>query len=239
MEPVLGLWGITGLNVADAQKLEIEIPGAAPVSALLIRPPQARACYVFAHGAGAGMNHASMQAIASGLGDRGVATLRYQFPYMEKGSKRPDQPQVAHAAVRAAVAEAGRCCPSLPLIAGGKSFGGRMTSQAQAISPLPGVAGLAFLGFPLHPAGKPSRDRAKHLADIKIPILFLQGTRDGLAELSLLEPVVEGLGSRATLHPVQAADHSFHVLKSSGRNDREVMDEVLDAFAAWVEGIAG
>ncbi|MEP6840995.1 MAG: alpha/beta family hydrolase [Bradyrhizobium sp.] len=227
------------MNVADAQKLEIEIPGAAPVSALLIRPPQARACYVFAHGAGAGMNHASMQAIASGLGDRGVATLRYQFPYMEKGSKRPDQPQVAHAAVRAAVAEAGRCCPSLPLIAGGKSFGGRMTSQAQAISPLPGVGGLAFLGFPLHPAGKPSRDRAKHLADIKIPMLFLQGTRDGLAELSLLEPVVEGLGSRATLHPVQAADHSFHVLKNSGRNDREVMDEVLDAFAAWVEGIAG
>ncbi|MEO8320873.1 MAG: alpha/beta family hydrolase, partial [Bradyrhizobium sp.] len=199
------------MNVADAQKLEIEIPGAAPVSALLLRPPQARACYVFAHGAGAGMNHASMQAIASGLGDRGVATLRYQFPYMEKGSKRPDQPQVAHAAVRAAVAEAGRCCPSLPLIAGGKSFGGRMTSQAQAISPLPGVAGLAFLGFPLHPAGKPSRDRAKHLADIKIPMLFLQGTRDGLAELSLLEPVVKGLGAPASLHLVKEADHSFHV----------------------------
>jgi predicted alpha/beta-hydrolase family hydrolase len=227
------------LKTADAKQLEIAIPDATPVSALLIRPPQARACYVFAHGAGAGMSHASMQAIAAGLGDRGVATLRYQFPYMEKGSKRPDQPQVAHAAVRAAVAEAGRCCPSLPLIAGGKSFGGRMTSQAQALSPLPGVRGLAFLGFPLHPAGKPSRDRAKHLADVHIPMLFLQGTRDGLAELSLLEPVVKGLGSRATLQLAQAADHSFHVLKSSGRNDGEVMDEVLDAFAAWAEGIAG
>ncbi len=227
------------MKTADAKQLEIAIPDATPVSALLIRPPQARACYVFAHGAGAGMSHASMQAIAAGLGDRGVATLRYQFPYMEKGSKRPDQPQVAHAAVRAAVAEAGRCCPSLPLIAGGKSFGGRMTSQAQALSPLPGVRGLAFLGFPLHPAGKPSRDRAKHLADVHIPMLFLQGTRDGLAELSLLEPVVKGLGSRATLQLAQAADHSFHVLKSSGRNDGEVMDEVLDAFAAWAEGIAG
>jgi predicted alpha/beta-hydrolase family hydrolase len=223
----------------DVQTCEIAIPDAAPVSALLIRPPQARACYVFAHGAGAGMNHASMQAIAAGLGDRGVATLRYQFPYMEKSGKRPDQPRVAHAAVRAAVAEAGRLCPSLPLIAGGKSFGGRMTSQAQALSPLPGVRGLAFLGFPLHPAGEPSRDRAKHLADIHTPMLFLQGTRDGLAELSLLEPVVKGLGSRAALHLVQAADHSFRVLKSSGRNDGEVMNEVLDAFAAWAEGIAG
>ena len=227
------------MKTADAKQLEIAIPDATPVSALLIRPPQARACYVFAHGAGAGMSHASMQAIAAGLGDRGMATLRYQFPYMEKGSKRPDQPQVAHAAVRAAVAEAGRCCPSLPLIAGGKSFGGRMTSQAQALSPLPGVRGLAFLGFPLHPAGKPSSDRAKHLADVHIPMLFLQGTRDALAELSLLEPVVKGLGSRATLQLAQAADHSFHVLKSSGRNDGEVMDEVLDAFAAWAEGIAG
>jgi uncharacterized protein len=227
------------LNAANAQKLEIEIPDAAPVSALLTRPPQARACYVFAHGAGAGMTHASMQSIAADLGERGIATLRYQFPYMEKGSKRPDSPAVAHATVRAAVAEAGRCCDSLPLIAGGKSFGGRMTSQAQALAPLPGVRGLAFLGFPLHPAGKPSQDRAKHLADIKIPMLFLQGTRDALAELSLLEPVVKGLGARATLHLVQAADHSFHVLKSSGRNDREVMDEVLDAFATWVAKITG
>jgi predicted alpha/beta-hydrolase family hydrolase len=227
------------MKVAEAQKLEISIPNAAPVSGLLMRPPQPRACYVFAHGAGAGMTHSSMETIAADLGERGIATLRSQFPYMEKGSKRPDAPAVAHAAVRAAVAEAARCCPSLPLIAGGKSFGGRMTSQAQAMAPLAGVCGLAFLGFPLHPAGKPSSDRAKHLADVQIPMLFLQGTRDALAELSLLEPVVKGLGSRATLHLSDGADHSFHVLKSSGRNDREVMSEVLDAFAAWVDGIVG
>jgi uncharacterized protein len=220
------------LTVA-AQPLRIEIAPADPVSALLIKPPQARACYVFAHGAGAGMAHASMESIASGLADRGIATLRYQFPYMEKGSKRPDSPAVAHAAVRAAVAEAARCCSGLPLIAGGKSFGGRMTSQAQALHALPGVRGLAFFAFPLHPAGKPASDRAKHLADVAIPMLFLQGTRDALAELSLLEPVVKGLGKPATLHLAKEADHSFHVLAHSGRNDREVMTEVLDAFAAW------
>ena len=227
------------MKAADAQSLRIEIRPGETVSALLIRPQQVRACYVFAHGAGAGMAHSSMATIAAGLGERGIATLRYQFAYMEKGSKRPDAPAVAHAAVRAAVAEAGRCCPSLPLIAGGKSFGGRMTSQAQALSPLPGVGGLAFLGFPLHPAGKPSSERAKHLADVKIPMLFLQGTRDALAELSLLEPVVKDLGSRGRLHLLDGADHSFHVLKSSGRNDREVLAEALDAFAAWVDGIAG
>jgi predicted alpha/beta-hydrolase family hydrolase len=237
LELEVGFWGLPVLKAADAQKLEIAIPDTAPVSALLIRPRDARAAYVFAHGAGAGMTHASMEVIAAGLGNRGIATLRYQFPYMENGSKRPDSPAVAHAAVRAAVAEAGRCCAGLPLVAGGKSFGGRMTSQAQAFSPLPGVRGLAFLGFPLHPAGKPSRDRAKHLADIRIPLLFLQGTRDALAELSLLEPVVKGLGRLATLHLVKEADHSFHVLKRSGRNDGEVLDEVLDAFAAWVDGI--
>jgi uncharacterized protein len=224
------------LKAATAQSLRIEI-GATAVSALLVEPPQARACYVFAHGAGAGMTHASMETIAAGLADRGIATLRYQFPYMEKGSKRPDSPSVAHAAVRAAVGEAARCCPKMPLIAGGKSFGGRMTSQAQAIEALPGVCGLAFLGFPLHPAGKPSSDRAKHLADIQIPMLFLQGTRDALAELNLLEPVVKRLGKSATLHLVKEADHSFHVLARSGRNDREVMAEVLDAFAAWVDKI--
>jgi predicted alpha/beta-hydrolase family hydrolase len=226
------------MNAVSAQKLEIAIANAAPVSALLMRPPKARACYVLAHGAGAGMTHRSMEAIAVGLGERGIATLRYQFPYMEKGSKRPDPPAVAHAAVRAAVAEATRCCAGLPLVAGGKSFGGRMTSQAQAIAPLAGVRGLAFLGFPLHPAGKPSSDRVKHLADVDIPMLFLQGTRDALAELRLLEPVVKSLGSLATLHPVKEADHSFHVLVRSGRNDREVLDEVLDAFAAWVDEIA-
>jgi predicted alpha/beta-hydrolase family hydrolase len=227
------------MKVAYAQSLRIEVRPGEAISSLLIRPQQARACYVFAHGAGAGMAHSSMEAIAAGLGERGIATLRYQFPYMEKGSKRPDAPAVAHAAVRAAVAEAGRGCASLPLIAGGKSFGGRMTSQAQALTPLVGVRALAFLGFPLHPAGKPSSDRAKHLAEIKIPMLFMQGTRDALAERSLLEPVVKSLGTRATLHWSDGADHSFHVLKSSGRNDREVMGEVLDAFAAWVDGVVG
>ena len=221
------------MNAANAERLQISIGKADPVSALLMKPPQARACYVFAHGAGAGMAHASMETIAAGLAERDIATLRYQFPYMEKGSKRPDAPAVAHAAVRAAVAEAARCCAGLPLIAGGKSFGGRMTSQAQAIDALPGVRGLAFFAFPLHPAGKPSSDRARHLAAVAIPMLFLQGTRDALAEVSLLEPVVKGLGQLATLHLVKEADHSFHVLARSGRNDREVMTEVLDAFAAW------
>ena len=227
------------MTSVDAETLKIEVANAAPVSALLQRPAQARACYVFAHGAGAGMAHASMEATAAGLAARGIATLRYQFPYMEKGSKRPDPPVITHAAVRAAVAQAARCCPTLPLFAGGKSFGGRMTSQAQAVAPLPGVRGLAFLSFPLHPAGKPSADRAKHLADIRIPMLFLQGTRDALAELDLLEPVVKGLGPLASLHLVREADHSFHVLARSGRNDREVLDEVLDAFATWVDSVAG
>jgi uncharacterized protein len=223
--------------MTDVRQLNLDIPNAGRVSALLMRPLRARACYVLAHGAGAGMMHRSMEAIAAGLGERGIATLRYQFPYMEKGGKRPDPPALAHAAVRAAVAEAARCCFDLPLIAGGKSFGGRMTSQAQAIAPLAGVRGLVFLGFPLHPAGKPSSDRAKHLAEIELPMLFLQGTRDALAELSLLEPVVGSLGPLATLHRVEEADHSFHVLVRSGRNDPEVLDEVLDAFAAWVDAI--
>jgi predicted alpha/beta-hydrolase family hydrolase len=227
------------MKAVESESLRIEIGPNEAISGLMMRPPQSCACYVFAHGAGAGMIHASMETVAAGLSQRGIETLRYQCPYMEKRSKRPDAPPVAHAAVRAAVAEAGRRCPALPLIAGGRSFGGRMTSQAQSLSPLPGVRGLAFLGFPLHPAGKPSSDRAKHLNDVKIPMLFLQGTRDALAELSLLEPVVKGLGSRATLHLLEGADHSFDVLKSSGRNDREVMDEALDAFAAWVDGIIG
>jgi predicted alpha/beta-hydrolase family hydrolase len=218
---------------SSAQPLKIAVDNAASVSGLLTRPQQPRACYVFAHGAGAGMTHSFMEKVAAGLGERGIATLRYQFPYMEKASKRPDAPSVAHAAVRAAVAEAARCCAGLPLIAGGKSFGGRMTSQAQALLPLAGVHGLAFFGFPLHPAGKPSSERAKHLADVHVPMLFLQGTRDALAELTLLEPVVKGLGPLATLHPVRDADHSFHVLARSGRNDGEVMNEILDAFAAW------
>jgi predicted alpha/beta-hydrolase family hydrolase len=221
-----------------AQRLKLTLENGTSVSALLLRPDNARACFVFAHGAGAGMSHPFMETVATGLRDRGFATLRYQFPYMEKGSKRPDAPAVAHAAVRAAVAEAARLCPRLPLIAGGKSFGGRMTSQALAIAPLPGVRGLAFLGFPLHPPGKPSTSRAAHLSELKIPVLFLQGTRDEFAEMSLLEPVVKGLGGLASLHVVQEADHSFHVLARSGRNDREVMNEILDALSAWVGGLA-
>ena len=226
------------MKAAAAQKLAIEIANAAAVSALLIRPSQARACFVFAHGAGAGMTHPFMEAIAGGLCERGVATLRYQFPYMERGSKRPDPPAIAHAAVRAAVAEAGRCCPGLLLVAGGKSFGGRMTSQAQAMAPLNGVHGLAFLGFPLHPAGKPSSDRASHLSDVHIPLLFVQGNRDNLAELKLLEPVVKRLGPSASLHLVEGADHSFHVPARSGRNDRDVIGEILDTLAAWIAKIA-
>jgi predicted alpha/beta-hydrolase family hydrolase len=220
---------------AHAKHMTVETGKSGPVSALLSRPNQPRACYVFAHGAGAGMAHSFMEAFAIGLSERGLASLRYQFPYMEKGSKRPDPPAIAQAAVRAAVAKAAEIFPGLALIAGGKSFGGRMTSQAQAAAPLPGVRGLAFVGFPLHPAGKPSTDRADHLARIDIPMLFLQGTRDSLAEVALIEPVVQRLGSRATLHLAEGADHSFHVLARSGRNDREVMNEIIDAFADWAD----
>jgi predicted alpha/beta-hydrolase family hydrolase len=216
-----------------ANPLSIAISENTRVSALSQIPPDAFACYVFAHGAGAGMAHPFMSAIANGLAERGIATLRYQFPYMEKGGKRPDPPRVAHAAVRAAVAAAHQRSPTLPLIAGGKSFGGRMTSQAQAATALNGVVGLAFLGFPLHPAKRPSRERADHLSAVKIPMLFLQGTRDALAELSELEPVCEALGSRATLKLFAEADHSFHVPARSGRTDGQVRAEVLDVFAEW------
>ena len=218
----------------DAEPFKIETGSAGAVSALLTRPVQPRACFVFAHGAGAGMTHAFMAAVASGLAERNIATLRYQFPYMEKGSKRPDPPGIAHAAVRAATAAAARHCPGLPLIAGGKSFGARMTSQAQARAPLANIIGLAFFGFPLHPAGKPSVERADHLNDVKIPMLFLQGTADKLAEVDLLKPVVKKLGTRASLHLLEAADHSFHVPVRSGRKDAGVMTEALDAFAAWI-----
>jgi uncharacterized protein len=225
------------VSASSSQQLAIEIANGGSVSALLIRPAEARACFVFAHGAGAGMSHPFMETFATGLGERDIASLRYQFPYMEKGSRRPDPPAIAQAAVRAAVAEAGLSCPGLALIAGGKSFGGRMTSQAQAVAPLPGVRGLAFLGFPLHPAGKPSSDRARHLAEVHVPMLFMQGTRDNLAELTLLEPVVASLGPSASLHLVREADHSFHVLARSGRNDREVMKEILDTFSTWIGAV--
>src|SRR3954471_639919 len=221
-----------------AQSVKLTLETGSFVSALLLRPENARACLVLARGAGAGMSHPFMETVTTGLAERGIATLRYQFPYMEKAGKRPDAPDVAHAAVRAAVAEAARRCPGLPLIAGGKSFGSRMTSQAQAIAPLAGVRGLAFLGFPLHPPGKPSTSRAAHLSDIKIPMLFLQGTRDDFAEMTLLEPVVKALGAMASLHVVQEADHSLHVPARSGRNNPEVMNEVLDTLSAWIGGVA-
>jgi predicted alpha/beta-hydrolase family hydrolase len=203
-----------------------------------MQPDNARGCYVLAHGAGAGMKHASMDKIAEGLADRGIATFRFNFPYMEKKQGRPDQPAVAHAAIRAAVKEAARLCPGLKLVAGGKSFGGRMTSQAQSKAPLPDVKGLAFLGFPLHADKKPSTERAEHLADVEIPMLFLQGTRDGLADLGLLKPVIAALGTKATLHEVSGGDHSFAVLKKSGRTNEEALTEVLDTLAAWVDQLA-
>ena len=222
------------MSAVSPQQLKLAVDGGNEVSALLLQPPDARACFVFAHGAGAGMTHDFMAKVATGLCDLGVATLRYQFPYMENGSRRPDAPAIAHAAVRAAVAEATRRCPGLRLIAGGKSFGGRMTSQAQAIEPLAGVDGLAFLGFPLHPAGKPSDTRAKHLGDVHVPMLFVQGTRDKLAELPLLEPIVKRLGKSASLHQVAEADHSFHVPARSGRTDRDAMREIVETLAAWI-----
>jgi predicted alpha/beta-hydrolase family hydrolase len=218
-----------------AEPLTIAIEKTTRVSALLQLPPDATACLVLAHGAGAGMEHPSMAAIAADLAARSIATLRFQFPYMERRSRRPDPPPVCHATVRAAVAEAARRAPKLTLIAGGRSFGGRMTSQAQSIEPLPGVKGLAFIGFPLHPAGKPSAERAAHLRSVKIPMLFLQGTRDELAKLELLQPLIDQLGTRATLELLQDADHSFHVPARTGRKDAEVRAEMLDTLAAWIE----
>lgn len=214
--------------------VSVGVEGAGTVSALWLRPAGAKACLVLAHGAGTDMKHRSMAATADGLAVRGIATLRYNFPYRERGSKRPDPPSVAQAAVRAACAEAVRLARGLPLFAGGRSFGGRMTSQAQAAQPLPGVGGLVFLAFPLHPAGKPSVARADHLRGITIPMLFLQGTRDALAELDLLRPVVEALGRRARLVLAADADHSFHVPARTGRSDEVVLGELLDAAAAWM-----
>ncbi len=224
---------------AAAEPIAIAGEHGVGVSGLLQAPARARACYVLAHGAGAGMRHPFMAAVAAGLAERGIATLRYQFPYMERGSKRPDPPKLAQATVRAAVAAAQGALPELALFAGGKSFGGRMTSQAQAQAPLPGVRGLAFLGFPLHPAGRPSAERAEHLFDVQVPMLFLQGTRDTLAALDQLEPLCQALGARATLKLFADADHSFHVPARSGRTDEQVLGEVLDALASWIDGVIG
>jgi uncharacterized protein len=216
------------------QPLTLTLANGETVSGLWQSPADPTAVLLLAHGAGAGMTHKSMAAIADGLEGLGVATLRYQFPYMEKGGKRPDPPALAHAAVRAAAAEARRRAGGLPLFAGGKSFGGRMTSQAQAKAALEDVRGLIFFAFPLHPAGKPSVERAPHLSDVAVPMLFLQGTNDPLAQLDLLQPTVAGLGERATLELIADADHSFHVPAKTGRKDPEVLAEALAAVARWM-----
>ncbi|MFS2034123.1 alpha/beta family hydrolase [Polaromonas sp. CT11-55] len=214
--------------------LAIALPSGGSTSGLLQAPAGAKACYVFAHGAGAGMKHAFMEAMALGLAERGIASLRFNFPFMEQGAKRPDSPAVAHAAVRAAVAEAARHMPGVPLFAGGKSYGGRMSTQAQAAEPLPGLKGLVLLGFPLHPAGEPSTERAVHLAGVKLPMLFLQGTRDSLADLDLITQTTAKLGNKASLHVVEGADHAFHVLVRSGRTDAQVREELCDTMVAWM-----
>jgi uncharacterized protein len=213
----------------------IPIDETRQVSGLLQAPDEANACCVLAHGAGAGMTHPFMAEVANGLAERCIATLRYQFPYMERGTKRPDAPKLAQATVRAAVAEASQLLPGLPLFAGGKSYGGRMTSQAQAETPLPEVRGLVFLGFPLHAAGRPSDERAAHLFEVKIPMLFLQGTRDALADVGLMRRLVERLGPLATLKEFEEADHSFHVPARTRRNDAGIRSEMLDAVAVWLE----
>ncbi|MGH6867262.1 MAG: alpha/beta hydrolase family protein [Methyloceanibacter sp.] len=225
------------MTAVRSQAVTITFDNAREVSGLLQTPLGAGVCYVLAHGAGAGMSHPFMADIANGLAERRIATLRYQFPYMEQGSKRPDAPKLAQATARAAVIEASQLVPKLALIAGGKSFGGRMTSQAQAASALPGVRGLVFLGFPLHPAGRPSNERGNHLFDVKIPMLFLQGTRDALADTQFLKALVERLGTRATLKLLPDADHSFHLPARAGRMDSEIRSEMLDAVAAWVETV--
>lgn len=227
---------------ASTTPLQIAVDAATTVSALWQTPAAPQAACVLAHGAGAGMQHAFMQALADALAEQGVATLRYQFPFMERGSKRPDAPALAQATVRAAVAAAAARAGDLPLFAGGKSFGGRMSSQAQAAAPLPGVRGLAFVGFPLHAAGKPATARADHLAQVALPMLFLQGTRDELADLALLRPVLEALGERATLQVVDDADHAFHVRRRSGRTDTQVVQDLAETMARWfaeVEGAPG
>ena len=222
----------------EADERRIRVETGVEVSALLLFPARAKSLFVLAHGAGAGMRHVFMEAIAQRLAARGVATLRYQFPYTERGGRRIDPEPLLLATVRAAVAAGREAAGTLPLIAGGKSMGGRMTSRTAAATPLQGVSGLAFLGFPLHPAGRPGITRAAHLAQVNLPMLFLQGTRDALADLGLLEPVVGRLGERATLHVIEAADHMFHVLKRSGRTDEQVLDELASTVSEWQEGLA-
>jgi predicted alpha/beta-hydrolase family hydrolase len=223
---------------ASVEPVSLQVAVSETVSALLLVPEATRAAFVFAHGAGAGMNHTFMAALASGLAARSIASLRFQFPYMQKGLRRPDAPALAQVTVRAAVGEALRRLPTTPLFAGGKSFGGRMTSQAQAEAPLTGVLGLVFVGFPLHPEGRPSTQRAEHLARIGIPMLFLQGTRDALADLHLLRPVVAELGDRASLAVFEHADHAFHVPVKSGSSG-EVLEALADTMSGWMFEVSG
>jgi predicted alpha/beta-hydrolase family hydrolase len=225
------------VTLSDSETLTIDVDGSTRVPALLERAPQAHALLVLAHGAGAGMHHGFLGDMAGGLAERGIATLRYEFPYMARGSRRPDPPPLCHATVRAAVEAAGRLAPSLPLLAGGKSFGGRMTSQAQASNPLP-VRGLVFLGFPLHPPKQPSAARGAHLERIEVPMLFLQGSRDEFATPAHLAPLIETLGERAQLILLTGADHSFHVPARSGRTDAQVRDEMLAAIATFSRALA-
>jgi len=221
--------------MTQTERLAIVIPDIGTVSGLLVAPDELTTLFVMAHGAGAGMNHSFMEAVAFELCRRGIATLRYQFPYMEAGSRRPDRPPFAHAAVRAAVTTAARLRPGIPLLAGGKSFGARMTTQVQAGQPLPGVVGLVAFGFPLHPAGKPSAERGQQLTAVKVPILFLQGQRDALADIGMMTTLARELGLQATLHVLPDADHSFHVPVRSGRTDAQVLAEACDTMADWAK----
>ena len=227
-------WRGKDMSGSAVEAIVIQVDARVTVSGLLTASSTAKACLVLAHGAGAGMNYPFMAAVAEGLADRKIATLRFQFPFMEQGSKRPDRPVLAHAAVRAAVAKAAELLPQTPMFAGGKSFGGRMTSQAQADAALPQVCGLVFFGFPLHAPKKPSIMRADHLGAVQIPMLFLQGTRDALARLELLTPIIEGLGEDVTLSVVEGADHSFHVPARSHWTDQQVLEDMLDVTAAWM-----
>ena len=217
--------------------MRFAVEGTREASALLVQPAEARWMLVLAHGAGAGMSNKFLENLAADLPEEGIATLRYQFPYMEERRRVPDRPELLTATVREAVRAAAEAAPKLPLLAGGKSMGGRMTSQAAALGLLPGVKGIVFFGFPLHPPNKPGTSRGDHLAKVQIPMLFLQGSKDAFAELQLLQPVVAKLGSRATLHLIDAADHSFHLPKSSGRTDADVLRELAQTTAAWADKI--
>jgi predicted alpha/beta-hydrolase family hydrolase len=223
--------------MATASEMRFEVENAIAVSAILERPPNARWMLALAHGAGAGMRHPFLTALARELADAQVATLRYQFPYIEQQRRLPDSPAVLTATVRAAVRAAACAAPELPLLAGGKSFGGRMTSTAAAQEPLGGVCGIVFFGFPLHPPNRPGTKRAEHLARVGVPMLFLQGTRDALANLDLLRPICDGLGTRATLRMIAEADHSFHVSKRSGKNDAEIVRDLAQAVGSWAEAV--